>query len=442
MNRVLKHGGASLGLPDSNRLRRLRAVIAFSMALTVTVLAATASAEDEHLLRAGNGPGPAANGPGPGCNVIPPLASIGTKVDISQFPPADSLTDPELAGPVQFLKSGKFDIPLEQLTSVNVPSGAPRGTITLPLFKGAVKTPSGLKPAWYIILDAGNQAEAERLGVNFSKKLHNDAVAARPASRRADGTFLFESGLVDFSPDREVVAGSEERPFPPKIAHPGSVGDADYSPLVNVDGIIYDAPVIAAAVDDAEINFPNGKPNYGLVHDQVVAIDPAHRTVTLSLINGYSFGKPVLYISTEASDPTAAAIEGATFAPRLRKVELGVDDIARSGVERLFIATNGATEGGCQNPQRQGLGAALLDGHRPNNVFGGVPFVATDYSPVWDANVFEWTDEAIEKGYRGLVNEEFRILKLARDGYITGPGGAPYGSAGFVVICGVAARLN
>jgi hypothetical protein len=370
------------------------------------------------------------------------LASIGTKVDISQFPPADSLTDPELAGPVQFLKSGKFDIPLEQLTSVNVPSGAPRGTITLPLFKGAVKTPSGLKPAWYIILDAGNQTEAERLGVNFSKKLHNDAVAARPAIRRADGTFLFESGLVDFSPDREVVAGSEERPFPPKIAHPGSVGDADYSPLVNVDGIIYDAPVIAAAVDDAEINFPNGKPNYGLVHDQVVAIDPAHRTVTLSLINGYSFGKPVLYISTEASDPTAAAIEGATFAPRLRKVELGVDDIARSGVERLFIATNGATEGGCQNPQRQGLGAALLDGHRPNNVFGGVPFVATDYSPVWDANVFEWTDEAIEKGYRGLVNEEFRILKLARDGYITGPGGAPYGSAGFVVICGVAARLN
>jgi hypothetical protein len=410
--------------------------------LGAAAVAITLFSAEDGPARAGNGPGPAANGPGPGCNVIPPLASIGTKVDISQFPPADSLTDPELAGPVQFLKSGKFDIPLEQLTSVNVPSGAPRGTITLPLFKGAVKTPSGLKPAWYIILDAGNQAEAERLGVNFSKKLHNDAVAARPASRRADGTFLFESGLVDFSPDREVVAGSEERPFPPKIAHPGSAGDADYSPLVNVDGIIYDAPVIAAAVDDAEINFPNGKPNYGLVHDQVVAIDPAHRTVTLSLINGYSFGKPVLYISTEASDPTAAAIEGATFAPRLRKVELGVDDIARSGVERLFIATNGATEGGCQNPQRQGLGAALLDGHRPNNVFGGVPFVATDYSPVWDANVFEWTDEAIEKGYRGLVNEEFRILKLARDGYITGPGGAPYGSAGFVVICGVAARLN
>ena len=186
--------------------------------------------EDERPARAGNGPGPAANGPGPGCNVIPPLASIGTKVDISQFPPPDSLTDPELAGPVQLLRSGTFDLPIEKLTGVNVPSGTPRGTITLPLFKGAVKTASGQKPAWYIILDAGDQAQADRLGVNFSRKLHNAGDAARPASRRADGTFLFESGTVDFNPDRLVVAGSEDRAFPPREARPGSVGDANYGP--------------------------------------------------------------------------------------------------------------------------------------------------------------------------------------------------------------------
>jgi hypothetical protein len=161
------------------------------------------------------------------------------------------------------LKSGKFDIPIEQLTGVKVSAGTPRGTITLPLYKGSVKTPFGLKPMWYIILDVGNQAEADRLGVNFSKKLPNDAVAARPATRRADGTFLFESGLVDFSSSRVLVVGSKDRPFPPRIAQPGSVGDADYSPLVNVDGIIYDAPVIAAAVEDAGINFPSGNPNYG-----------------------------------------------------------------------------------------------------------------------------------------------------------------------------------
>jgi hypothetical protein len=394
-------------------------------------------------MRAGNGPGPAANGPGPGCNVIPPLASIGTKVDITEFPPPDSLTDPELAGPVQLLRSGKFDLPIEHLTGVNVPAGTPRGTITLPLFKGAVQTASGLKPAWYVILDAGDQGEADRLGVNFSKKLHNGAAAARPATIRADGTFLFESGLVDFTPNRVVVPGDDDRPFPPRQARPGSVGDDDYSPLVLANnGVIYDAPIVAAAVDEATINFPAGHPNYALVHDQVVAIDPVNRTVTLSLINGYSFGKPVLYISTEASDPTVAAIEGNTFAPRMQRLEVGIDDIARSAVERIFIATNGASEGGCANPQRQGLSAALLDGHRPNNTFGGIPTIATDYSPVWDANLYEWTQDAIEKGYRGLLTEEFRILKLARDGYITGPNGAPFGSAGPVIVCGVAARLN
>ena len=432
---------------NSRASKRVSAVLVTAMATIIMFFSVGASAAEgdngqRGLLRAGNGPGPAANGPGPGCNIIPPLASIGTKVDIGQFPAPDSLTDPELAGPVQLLKSGKFDLPIEELTRVNISAGTPRGTITLPLFKGEVKTPSGLKPAWYIILDAGDRAEAERLGVNFSKKLRNAGEAARPATLRDDGTFLFESGVVDFSPNRLAVAGSEERPFPPSIAQPGSVGDANYSPLVRANGIVYDAPIIAAAVDDAMIAFTDGKPNYRLVHDQVVAIDPSNRTVTLSLINGFSFGKPVLYISTDSSDPTVSAIEGNTFAPRMRSLEVGIDDIARSAVERIFIATNGASEGGCQNPQRQGLGAALLDGHRPNNVFGGIPTTATDYSPVWDANVYEWTGEAIQKGYRGLLTEEFRVLKLAKDGYITGPGGARFGSFGPVIVCGVAARLN
>jgi hypothetical protein len=441
MNRALETGDACLASHKANRPRRRRGGIALA-ALTAALFSVAASAGDGPI-RIGDGPGPGPVGPGPGCNLIPAKASTGTKVDISEFPPPDSLTDPELAGPVQLLRSGKFDIPIESLTTVNVSSSA-RGTVTLPLYKGAVNTPAGLRPAWYIILDAGNQAEADRLGVNFSKKLRvaNVGDAARPATLRADGTFLFASGIVDFSPSRLVVPGPEEQPFPPKHAQPGSVGDADYSPLVSANGIIYDAPIIAAAVEDADINFPNGDPNYALVHDQVIAIDPAHRTVTLNLINGFSFGKPVLYISTESSDPTVSAIEGNTFAPRMRRLEVGIDDISRSAVERIFIAVNGPSEGGCANPQRQGIFAALTDGHRPNNTFGGVPTTATDYSPVWDANIYEWTEDAIDKGFRGLQNEEFRILALARDGYITGPNGAPFGSAGPVIVCGVAARLN
>src|SRR5207244_5946532 len=106
-------------------------VFGMSLAMVMLLTGAAAAQEreeggDGRLLRAGNGPGPAANGPGPGCNIVPPLASIGTKVDISQFPPPDSLTNPALAGPVQLLKSGKFDIPIEQLTGINVPAGNPR----------------------------------------------------------------------------------------------------------------------------------------------------------------------------------------------------------------------------------------------------------------------------------------------------------------------------
>src|SRR5437016_12679049 len=113
MNHAAEHGGAPRALPEWTRPRRV-SVIAFAAALTAALFAVTAPAE-EHLLRGGNGPGPAANGPGPGCNVIPPIATIGTVVDISQFPPPDSLTDPALVGPVQFLNSGKFTKPPDQL---------------------------------------------------------------------------------------------------------------------------------------------------------------------------------------------------------------------------------------------------------------------------------------------------------------------------------------
>src|SRR6266436_5548148 len=142
MYRAPEPRGTCLESPEAKRPRRWRGGIALA-ALAAALFSVAASAGDGPRIE--NGPGPGPIGPGPGCNLIPAKASTGTKVDISQFPPPDSLTDVDLS------------------------SGA-RGTVTLPLFKGAVNTPSGLRPAWYVILDAGNQAEADRLGVNFSKK--------------------------------------------------------------------------------------------------------------------------------------------------------------------------------------------------------------------------------------------------------------------------------
>src|SRR5437879_332407 len=63
-------------------------VLISATAAAITLLSAAAPAADKNKpMRLGNGPGPAANGPGPGCNLIPPEASIGTRVDISEFPP-------------------------------------------------------------------------------------------------------------------------------------------------------------------------------------------------------------------------------------------------------------------------------------------------------------------------------------------------------------------
>lgn len=57
---------------------------------------------------------------------------------------------------------------------------------------------------------------------------------------------------VQSSPKRTIVAGPAPNYFPPKVATPGSVGDKDYSPLVriqNAGNVIYNAPIVAAAVD-------------------------------------------------------------------------------------------------------------------------------------------------------------------------------------------------
>ena len=104
------------------------------------------------------------------------------------------------------------------------------------------------------------------------------------------------------------------------------------------------------------------------------------------------------------------------------------------------MTINGPT--GAGNPQRQGLNTALLgEGRGPLNVLGGIPTVATDYSPLWDVNLGEWTQEAIDNGYRSRVTEEFQILGLVQQGWITGPGGAPYGSIGVVVNCPIVWRF-
>ncbi|CAA0103717.1 Uncharacterised protein [BD1-7 clade bacterium] len=389
-------------------------------------------------------------------DVRPSPPSIGADVPVTYFGPPPSSVEPELIGPRQLLTAGQLD--------------EDAGTITLPLYRGELKDNG--ENVWYIITDTTDAANAEALGINHAAKLSfaENCRAVRTARTRQDGTLVFDWGRVDFSPVRRVVPGNAEDPdqpaFPPSVFEPGAIGDETYSPLVKIEnagGHIYNAPMVSFNTEDDDlapycdgISESEEADARRILHDGVVSICPGDDgepgTVTMDLVAGFSFAKPVLYMSTDANDPLPAALEGAIYAPGLRDVAVGSDDSLFSAIERLFTFTNGpensvfVDDGQGErvaqvNPQRQGLSSAVLGQGGPLNVLGGIPTVATDYSPLWDLNVGEWTDEAIQKGYRSRLTEEFQILGFVERGFITGPGGQPYGSSGFIVNCPIVHRF-
>ena len=395
----------------------------------VTVDAATTSQTDSSFNSA-QGPGPGPIGPGPGCDLFPAPPSVGASVPLSYFGPPPSTVNPSLVGPVQLLNSGTVD--------------ASNGTITLPLYKGTVKG-SG-KTVWYILTDVSDQGIANELGLNFSAKLGFAQNAARTGTIDDNGNIVFDKGTVDFSPQRNIVPGPAGQEFPPKSFAPGEIGDKNYSPFVtitNAGNVVYNAPMIAYNVDASEIDFPNGNVDYSKVHDAVAAIDTVNMTVTLNLVNGFSFGRPVWYISMDASIPLAAAIEHNTYAPLMASLLLGHDDSAFSPIERIFIATNGPEAGELQQPSAPGSFCRL----------SGWIQAEQHHSAVFPRS--HWTTArrgmpTFTSGLRTLSTRDtgvsfarsFRYLTFVQDGLLTGPGGAPFGSAGFSINCPIVQRLD
>jgi hypothetical protein len=360
--------------------------------------------------------------------VQPAPAAIGADVPATYFGPQPSQVQRSLVGAYQNLKSGKVDLE--------------KGTITLPLYEGAMKSGQSV---WYIVTDTDDKGNADQLGLNYSPKLTFADVGHSVRKATLDNKFklIFDVGTVDFSPKRSVTPGDAPNFFPPKQFQPSGVGDKDYTPLVkitNAGGHIYNAPVVAYNVSAEALNqFCDGNPDHSIVHQKVLKICPRDQTVTMLLTTGFSFAKPVLYLSTDTNSPLTATLEGATYAPGLADIQGGGDDSLFSPVERIFVFANGQT--GKDNPQRQGLNSALSDGASPLNVLGGIPTVATDYSPIWDINPSVWTQKAIELGYRSRMTEEFSILGMVEKGWITGLDGKKFGSVGLVVNCPIVYRF-
>lgn len=290
-------------------------------------------------------------------------------------------------------------------------------TVTLPLFRGT----SAGRTVWFIVLDASTGTQADRLGVNRSQKLANarGTLAVQRVSVR-NGSIDFPA-TVDFGPYRNVVPGPSG--FPPLVAEPGAVGEAGYSPLIELpDGTILNAPHVANDTGQA---------------DKVVLLDTANGQVRYRETHGFQGGEPVRYVSTDASDPAVAALENATFAPLLNHAPFVGGDGTNSARASLGAFVNGQT--GATNPERQGLNSALLDGLDPLNVLAWNPSQGR-YSPLWDVHPAAWSARAVASGANVRQSDFGQIINLAEKRIITGPGGAPFAAAGFIVDCPIISR--
>ena len=294
----------------------------------------------------------------------------------------------------------------------------PDETATLPLHRGR----RGSMAVWYVVLDSSDGNDAQQRGVNHAQKLANarGTPAVQKVALDADGTVVFPA-RVDFSFQRRVIAGPTG--FPPALAEPGARGEPGYSPLVELPGgIVLNAPHVANTSGQA---------------DKVRDMDFGTRTVRMALTRGFQGGRPVLYLSTDASDPGVAALENVTFAPALQLAPRANGDGTDSARASLAAFVNGQT--GAANPQRQGLNSALLDGLSPLNVLFWNPKQGR-YSPLWDVHPAQWSATAVATAQNLRQTDFGQVENLAQHGVITGPGGTPFASADFVVDCPIVSR--
>jgi hypothetical protein len=300
-------------------------------------------------------------------------------------------------------------------------------TVTYPLYRGT----SGRHRVYYVITDASDLSVARALGVNYTPKLAQ--AAGTPAVQDSHWRIWTGDGIrfpatVDFSPTRIVTPSATG--FPPAEAQPGAIGRPGYSPLVRVvfrhHIVVLNAPQIANHTGQA---------------DKIVSF--GHGTVTYRETDGCYDNESVHYASFDASDPVAATLEDATYAPALDAAPApGCADAAvvaeTCSRESLIAFTNGQT--GATNPQRQGLNAAVLDGPPPLNILQEIPEPTAqfDYSPMWDVHLEAWTANAVGAGLNLRQTDFAAALDQVTEGNATGfPAGAPFGPSGFVVNCPV-----
>jgi hypothetical protein len=278
------------------------------------------------------------------------------------------------------------EVPHSQFTiSSAISVDSSNHTATLPLYRGIEQG----ETVWYIITDASDASVAKHFGVNYAPSLAKigDAATQR-ATKDPGGTYTFE-GAPNFSAARTYVASASG--FPPASATPGGKGDSEYSPFVRAEGFagVLNAPIVA--IGDGTFDLTT----HANTEDRVVAIDTSKHTVTLVLARGFFNDRPVLYLSTDASDPVASSVERAIYAPRLSKASAEAE--VPIGVVVNGPQTGDAPQGLAYLTLHTPLSSAATPENAatigsPFNVLASAPELANPYadngySPLWNAVV-------------------------------------------------------
>jgi len=296
---------------------------------------------------------------------------------------------------------------------------------TLPAFRGI--GPDGRADVWYIVTEADDFDVARVLGVNYAPRL----VYGRGTDGAQEVTIergrLRFRGAVDFSPERRLVAGpggGALGAFPPSVAQPGAVADDEWSSLVvTPSGSVLNVQVVA---------------NRTGTHDRLISIDRRRGEARLQLLDGWQGGDRFYYhLVTDSSDPVAATIELGVYAPRLAQLPTFGESTAFDRSALLGFSPNANGETGLDNPERQGLNSTIVDDDAdPVNVFPVDPDndkrFANVYSPMWDAHVSQWTEEAIRSGQRRAIRGFEDLRGLVEAGLVTSFEGSTGQENGFV----------
>ncbi|WP_196889751.1 hypothetical protein [Aureivirga sp. CE67] len=307
---------------------------------------------------------------------------------------------------------------MQNALSINLDHSAP--TVTLPIFKGV--GPLG-GTVYYIITEASDYSIARRMGINYSPKLKfaRNSGGEQKITVDSDGRAVFK-GHVDFSPVRYIEPGEGDFAFPPRIAQPGAVGDSDYSPVVVLPSNLV-------------LNLSPVKNETG-VHDRLPdgenSIDEDEFKVTLQILDGFQGGTPYYYhLVTDAVNEVPATIELGIHAPRLANVpKFGFSSIGDESALLGFSPVGNGIDG-IDDPQRQGLSSAILSDQNgsgalapkdPINVFPIEPNNnlenGNNYSPLWDAHISKWTQEAIDQNKRRRITSFEDLKSLIDAGWV------------------------